>query len=83
MALKPGGRVCRIREQVIDDLASGLVLNFAARKSGTALTLAGVPSLGRALVFVFDTDGAHSATVNVLLTDVLPDWAKGYNRDSS
>jgi hypothetical protein len=83
MALKPGGRVCRIREQVIDDLASGLVLNFATRGAGAALTVGGIPALGRAIVFIFDAGGAHSATVNVLLDDVMPDWAKDYNRDSS
>jgi hypothetical protein len=89
MALKPGGRMCKVVEQVVDDLPSGMVLNFAAREDGSStLTIAGIASLGRALVFVFDADGAHRATVNVLLDEVFPPWAKRdgetpYKRDSS
>lgn len=83
MALKPGGRMCRVREQVVDDLASGLVLNFAAREGGASLTVAGIGSLERAIVLIFDAGGVHSATLNVLPDDVMPDWAKPYRRDSS
>jgi hypothetical protein len=57
MALKPNARVCRVLEQVIEDLPSGLTMHFEAWEGGCRLIIAGraLPSGHRELVF--DAEG--------------------------
>jgi hypothetical protein len=57
MALKPNARICRVREQVIEDLPSGLTLRFEAFQDGCRLVIAGraLPSGSREIIF--DAEG--------------------------
>jgi hypothetical protein len=57
MALKPDAGICRIREQVIEDLPSGLTLQFEAFQDGCRLRIAGraLPTGNREIVF--DAEG--------------------------
>ena len=57
MALKPDARTAYIREQVIEDLPSGLTLRFEAREGGTRLVIAGrvLPYGNREILF--DAEG--------------------------
>lgn len=57
MAIKPNASTCRIREQTIEDLPSGLTLRVETYEGGTRLVLAGrfLPRGNREIVF--DTEG--------------------------
>jgi hypothetical protein len=57
MALKPDARICLVREQVVEDLPSGLTLQFEACDGGCRLLIAGraLPSGNRELLF--DAEG--------------------------
>ena len=41
MPLKPNGALCSIREQIVEDLASGLVLQFECSNGHSRLVIAG------------------------------------------
>ena len=41
MPLKPNGALCRVREQIIDDAGSGLILQFECEAGRLRLVLAG------------------------------------------
>jgi hypothetical protein len=74
--------LCSVREQRVDDKASGLVLSFAARGDGTTvLTISGVPFPHRAAIYVFNAEGAHTVTGTEFHDD--EPWAPDYSRDSS
>lgn len=57
MALKPSARVCRVREQLIEDLPSGLTLRFEACEEGSRLVIAGRALASGSREFVFDAEG--------------------------
>ena len=57
MSLKPLARQCYIREQIVEDLPSGLTLQFEAFEGGIRLTIAG-KALAANREVVFDADGA-------------------------
>ena len=57
MALKPNGGTCWLREQIIEDLPSGLTLRLEARDGGTRLTLLGSPLPGGGREILFDPEG--------------------------
>ena len=46
MPIKPNGTTCAIKEQIVEDLASGLILQFECSNGKTRLVIA-----GRALPF--------------------------------
>ena len=63
MPVKPNGALCAIKEQIVEDLASGLILQFECSNGHTRLVIA-----GRALPFgnreiIFDSDGREAAAV--------------------
>jgi hypothetical protein len=66
MALKPNAGTCRIREQTIEDLPSGLTLRLVAGKDGARLVIAGrgLPRSKREILF--DAEG-HAVRVGPLL----------------
>src|SRR5258706_3862989 len=69
MPVKPNGNICRIREQIIEDQATGLILPFECENDKTRLVIA-----GRSLPFgnreiLFDGDGREAAA-GTLLTEV-------------
>ena len=54
-------RQCYIREQIVEDLPSGLTLQFEAFEGGVRLTIAS-KALPANREIVFDTEGAASKT---------------------
>jgi len=61
MPIKPLARRCTIREQIVEDLPSGLTLQFEAFEGGVRLTIAG-KSLQSGREIVFDTEGGAVKT---------------------
>src|SRR4051812_43564846 len=60
MPLKPNGRMCRVREQIIEDSASGLTLQFECDDGRLRLVIAGAPlKLGNREIF-FDEEGREA-----------------------
>ncbi|MGH8732331.1 MAG: hypothetical protein ACREVB_01450 [Burkholderiales bacterium] len=66
MALKPNASTCRIREQTVEDLPSGLTLMFEAHAGGTRLVLGGPSLRGGYREILFDAEGRVIATGPVL-----------------
>lgn len=61
MSIKPSARVCHVREQIVEDLPSGLILQFEAFEGGVRLTIAG-KALQSNREIVFDTQGGAVRT---------------------
>lgn len=58
MPIKPRAQTCRIREQIVEDLPSGLTLRFEALEAGgVSLTIAGKALAGENREILFDGDG--------------------------
>lgn len=57
MALKPNAGTCRVREQIIEDLPSGLTLQFEACEGGVRLVIAGKVLASGNREIVFDAEG--------------------------
>jgi len=77
MPLKPNGQVCKVREQIVEDAASGLVLQFECTGGKMRLVIA-----GRALPFgnreiLFDAEGKEAAAGTLLGEFRKPTWLKG------
>ena len=58
MPVKPHAEPCRIREQIIEDLPSGLTLAFEAFEGGMRLLIGGRVLRGGTRELVFDANGA-------------------------
>jgi hypothetical protein len=76
MPLKPNGAVCAIKEQIVEDLASGLTLQFEYDGGRTRLVIA-----GRALPFgnreiIFDQEGREAAAGTLVGEFRRPSWLK-------
>ena len=76
MPIKPNGSLCSIKEQIIEDLASGLVLQFECMHGRTRLVIA-----GRALPFgnreiIFDDQGREAAAGTLVGEFRRPSWLK-------
>ena len=76
MPIKPNGSWCAIKEQIVEDLASGLTLQFECENGRTRLVIA-----GRALPFgnreiIFDTDGREAAAGTLVGEFRRPSWLK-------
>ena len=61
MPIKPLARLCYVREQIVEDLPSGLTLQFEAFEGGVRLTIAG-KALQSNREIVFDTQGGAVKT---------------------
>lgn len=57
MALKPNAATCWIREQVLEDLPSGLTLRFEPLSAGTRLVITARALPGGRRVILFDAEG--------------------------
>jgi hypothetical protein len=57
MALKPNPGICRVREQIIEDLPSGLTLQFEVIGGGSRLVMAGSALRFGNREIVFDGEG--------------------------
>ena len=76
MPIKPNGTLCAIREQIVEDLASGLVLQFECQNGRTRLVIA-----SRALPFgnreiIFDGEGREVAAGTLVGEFRRPSWLK-------
>lgn len=77
MALKPHGTTCRIREQIIEDAASGLTLQFEAREDGGArLVIVGDALEHGNREIVFDAEGRMAASGTLVGPWRRPSWLK-------
>lgn len=76
MALKPNGTVCTIREQIVEDLASGLILQFECTNGHTRLVIAGreLPFGNREIHF--DHEGREAGAGTLLGDFRRPSWLK-------
>ena len=76
MPIKPNGHMCGIREQIVEDQASGLILQFECENGKTRLVIA-----GRSLPFgnreiLFDLDGREAAAGTLMGEYRRPSWLK-------
>jgi hypothetical protein len=76
MPLKPNGLICRVREQIVEDLASGLILQFECSDGKLRLVIAGksLPFGNREIVF--DAEGKEAAAGTLLGEFRRPSWLK-------
>jgi hypothetical protein len=76
MPIKPNGAKCAIREQIIEDAASGLTLLFECDNGRTRLVIG-----SKALPFgnreiLFDEDGREAGAGTVVGNFRRPSWLK-------
>ena len=76
MPIKPNGSLCAIKEQIIEDLASGLTLQFECVEGCTRLVIAGktLPLGNREIVF--DKEGCESGAGTLVGEFRRPSWLK-------
>ena len=78
MALKPGGEICTIREQIIEDPVTGLTFQFATAPGTSApfrLKIFGdVPHGNREIAF--DQDGQQVAAGTMVSGSCAPTWIR-------
>lgn len=74
MPIKPHGNVCAIKEQIIEDLASGLILQFECTNGRTRLVIAGesLPFGNREIIF--DDEGCEAAAGTLVGSFRRPSW---------
>lgn len=76
MPLKPNGATCRVREQIIEDVASGLTLQFECDDGRLRLVLAGKPlALGNREI-LFDDQGREAGAGTLVGEFRRPSWLK-------
>ena len=76
MPLKPNGALCQVREQIIEDVASGLTLQFECSDGRLRLVIAGKPlTLGNREI-LFDEQGREVAAGTLLGEFRRPSWLK-------
>ncbi len=76
MAMKPDGNEWRIREQIIEDRASGLTLQFEVMDGGRSrlLIVGGLPFGNREIIF--DHEGREAAAGTALGGLCRPSWLR-------
>jgi hypothetical protein len=74
MPVKPNASTCAIKEQVVEDLASGLILQFECLDGKTRLVIAGksLPFGNREILF--DGDGREAAAGALAGEFRRPSW---------
>ena len=77
MPLKPNGALCHVREQIIEDTASGLTLQFECNDGRLRLVLAGKPLTHGNREILFDEQGREAAAGTLLGEFRRPSWLKG------
>jgi hypothetical protein len=76
MALKPNGNVCEIREQIVEDPASGLILQFECLDGRARVVIAGesLPFGNREILF--DDNGRQAGAGTLVGAFRRPSWLK-------
>ena len=77
MPTKPNGKVCKLREQIVEDPATGLILQFECENGRTRLVIAGAAlALGNREI-LFDEDGREAGAGTLVGEYRRPSWLKG------
>jgi hypothetical protein len=77
MPIKPNGHICSIREQIVEDPATGLILQFECENGRTRLLIAGAAlALGNREI-IFDADGREAAAGTLVGEFRRPSWLRG------
>lgn len=76
MAIKPNGALCSIREQIVEDPATGLILQFECNGSHTRLVIAGASLPFGNREILFDKEGKEAAAGTFLGEFRRPSWLK-------
>jgi hypothetical protein len=76
MPIKPNGALCKVREQIVEDDASGLILQFECANGRTRLLIAGeaLPFGNREIIF--DDEGNEAAAGTLLGSFRRPSWLR-------
>jgi len=77
MPIKPNGATCSIKEQIIEDRASGLTLLFECERGRTRMVIAGksLPYGNREILF--DEQGKEAGAGTLVGNFRRPSWLKG------
>ena len=76
MPIKPNGHLCSIREQIVEDPATGLILQFECENGRTRLVIAGAAlALGNREI-IFDADGREAAAGTLVGEFRRPSWLR-------
>jgi hypothetical protein len=77
MPIKPNGKLCKLREQIIEDPVTGLVLQFECENGRARLVIAGAAlALGNREI-LFDEDGREAGAGTLVGEYRRPSWLKG------
>ena len=76
MPLKPNGALCRVREQIIEDAPSGLVLQFECEDGRLRLVIAGKAMAIGNREILFDQEGREAAAGTLVGEFRRPNWLK-------
>lgn len=76
MPLKPNGALCQVREQIIEDMASGLILQFECNGGRTRLVISGNPLSPGQREILFDDQGREVAAGTLVGEYRRPSWLK-------
>jgi len=76
MPLKPNGTVCQVREQIIEDAASGLILQFECNEGRLRVVLAGKALTHGNREILFDDEGREAAAGTLIGEFRRPSWLK-------
>lgn len=77
MPLKPNGALCQVREQIIQDAASGLILQFECNHGRLRIVLAGKALVHGNREILFDDQGREAAAGTLIGEFRKPSWLKG------
>lgn len=76
MPLKPNGSLCQVREQIIEDMASGLILQFECNGGRTRLVIAGNHLSPGHREILFDAEGREVGAGTLVGEYRRPSWLK-------
>ena len=76
MPMKPNGALCSIREQIVEDPATGLILQFECDGTRTRLVIAGASLPFGNREILFDKDGREAAAGTYVGDFKRPSWLK-------
>ncbi len=76
MPVKPNGALCSIREQIIEDPATGLILQFECHGGAPRLVIAGKSLPWGNREILFDKEGREAAAGTLLGEFRRPSWLK-------
>jgi len=79
MAIKPSGKLCSIREQIIEDPVTGLSIQFVSRPdtdSPVRMVIFGALPDGGSREILFDAEGNEAGAGTALGVSCRPSWLR-------